>query len=335
MNEKLLIQFLTHTCLPDELRQVEQWISSEKANADWLFEMERVWSLKDELRFSDKREIEEAYSRFILNLTSTANFENAKPRFQPYFLLKYAAAVVIISLLSLNLYKLYDDASNAMNIIEVPNGQRVSITLSDGTNVELNSHSKFTYPSNFSRKTRNVHLVGEAFFQVKHDKKRPFIVNTSLLDVKVLGTKFNIHAYPNEHSVVTLVEGKVEVETANKKNKLTLKPNEQVTYSEKDGMLLTRDMDASITQSWTKGEAAFINKSLKVICRDLERKFDVSIEIADSLLANDVFNCRFKDSATIEQALILLKETRRLDYTFNGKHILIFKPKKMMPMRKH
>lgn len=65
MDEQLLIQFLTHTCTSEDLRLVDQWIASGKPNADWLFEMERIWSLKDELRFSDRREIEEAYNRLL------------------------------------------------------------------------------------------------------------------------------------------------------------------------------------------------------------------------------------------------------------------------------
>ena len=70
MDEQLLIRFLTHTCTPEDLRSIDQWIASGKPNADWLFEMERIWSLKDELRFSDRREIEEAYNRFTLSQES-------------------------------------------------------------------------------------------------------------------------------------------------------------------------------------------------------------------------------------------------------------------------
>ena len=73
MDEQLLIRFLTHTCTPEDLRSIDQWIASGKPNADWLFEMERIWSLKDELRFSDRREIEEAYNRFTLSLGKSKN----------------------------------------------------------------------------------------------------------------------------------------------------------------------------------------------------------------------------------------------------------------------
>ena len=73
MDEQLLIRFLTHTCTPEDLRSIDQWIASGKPNADWLFEMERIWSLKDELRFSDRREIEEAYNRFTLSQGKSKN----------------------------------------------------------------------------------------------------------------------------------------------------------------------------------------------------------------------------------------------------------------------
>lgn len=228
MDEQLLIRFLTHTCTSEDLRLVDQWIASGKPNADWLFEMERIWSLKDELRFSDRREIEEAYNRFTLSLGKS---KNAKPHFYIYPILKYVAAVIIIGLLGLNLYKMVQPATVGENTVEVPKGQRASLMLSAGTKIWLNSQSKLIYPTQFSDKERNVRLEGEAFFDVAHKEHLPFVVHSPLLAIKVLGTKFNVKAYFDEKSVVTLAEGKVEVETNDCKNRLTLKPNEQVSYS--------------------------------------------------------------------------------------------------------
>ena len=202
MDEQLLIRFLTHTCTPEDLRSIDQWIASGKPNADWLFEMERIWSLKDELRFSDRREIEEAYNRFTL---SQGKSKNAKPHFYIYPILKYAAAVIIIGLLGLNLYKMVQPATVGENTVEVPKGQRASLMLSDGTKIWLNSQSKLIYPTQFSDKERNVRLEGEAFFDVAHKEHLPFVVHSPLLAIKVLGTKFNVKAYFDEKSVVTFI----------------------------------------------------------------------------------------------------------------------------------
>ena len=314
MDEQLLIRFLTHTCTPEDLRSIDQWIASGKPNADWLFEMERIWSLKDELRFSDRREIEEAYNRFTLSLGKS---KNAKPHFYIYPILKYVAAVIIIGLLGLNLYKMVQPATVGENTVEVPKGQRASLMLSDGTKIWLNSQSKLIYPTQFSDKERNVRLEGD-----------PFVVHSPLLAIKVLGTKFNVKAYFDEKSVVTLAEGKVEVETNDCKNRLTLKPNEQVSYSGSSGLALEKNINTNTVKLWMKGEGAFIQCRLDHIVRDLERKFDVKIVITDYSLSSEVFTCRFKDTATIEQVLHLLKETRRLDYLFEGEQIRIFKPLK-------
>lgn len=325
MNELLLIQYLTHNCSPEEIKLIDQWIATDKANADWLFKMERIWSLKDELRFSDKQEIEVAYNRFLAGLTKEERSERKKIHLKRTIVLKYAAAIVVVTLLSLNLYKLSDRDVNT-NTIEVPNGQRVSLVLSDGTRVWLNSRTTFTYPSRFSSKNREVSLNGEAFFEVAHNEKSPFLVSASLLKVKVLGTQFNMKSYPKESTVVTLAEGKVEVSTNDNENKLTLKPREQVSYTTNSGMVLEKNVNTHITKSWTNGEAAFINKRLNEIICDLNRKFDVEIIITDLSLSKEVFTCHFKESATIEQVLNLLKETRKIDYQMREQKIWICKP---------
>lgn len=323
MDEQLLIRFLTHTSTPEDIRQIDQWITSNEANASWLFEMERIWSLKDELRFSDKKEIEEAYNRFTLSLGKN---KNTTPHFYLYSILKYTVAILIIGLLGLNLYKMEQSLPSGENVVEVPRGQRASLTLSDGTKVWLNSQSKLTYPNHFSTKKRDLRLEGEAFFEVARDEHIPFIVHSPLLVVKVLGTKFNVKAYSNEKSIVTLAEGKVEVETNDHRSKLILKPNEQVSYSKDVGMVLEKNINTNMVKSWLKGEGAFIQQRLDDIISELERRFNVKISLTEPSLGSEVFTCRFKDTATIEQVLFLLKETRRLDYTFEGEHIRIFKP---------
>ena len=214
------------------------------------------------------------------------------------------------------------------NMVEVPKGQRASLMLSDGTKIWLNSQSKLIYPTQFSDKERNVQLEGEAFFEVSHKEHLPFVVHSPLLAIKVLGTKFNVKAYFDEKSVVTLAEGKVEVETNDRKNRLTLKPNEQVSYSGSSGLALEKNINTNTVKLWMKGEGAFSQCRLDYIVRDLERKFNVKIVITDHSLSSEVFTCRFKDTATIEQVLHLLKETRRLDYSFEGEQIRIFKPLK-------
>ncbi|MFT4221964.1 FecR family protein [Dysgonomonas sp.] len=329
MDEQLLLRYLYQECTKEELIQISQWVSSDKANADWMFEMERVWLLKDELRFSDKKEIGDAYNRFLSSISEKKNGDiRHSPRKPGVKLwLRSAAAIFLLGLLSLNIYQYItaEQISGKENIIEVPRGQKVSLTLSDGTKVWLNSDSRFSYPSGFSAKTRTVKLQGEGYFEVAHDDKLPFVVDGWQICVKVLGTKFNMNSYPDETTTVVLKEGKVEVYTPDNATRMTLHPNEQVRYSTATGMLFSRDADTIGMDSWRSGKLTFTENTLKEIMNVLERKYDAQVTITNPSLEKELFTCHTKAEATLEQVLELLKDTHRLDYKTENKKVIILK----------
>lgn len=328
MDEQLLIRFLNHQCSVIDLKQIDEWIATDKANADWLFEMERIWSLKDEMRFSDSHIINEAYVRFLTRLEKNeSSREKVGNRKKKFFLssLKYAAAIIIVALLSLNLYQIQKKQISGMNTIEVPMGQRVSLTLSDNTRVWLNAQSKFTYPSDFSDENRIVDLDGEGYFEVSHDEDAPFIVHSESVYIKVLGTKFNVKSYYGEDATVSLEEGSVKVATHDEGKEITLKPKEEAVYSRQTETLLVRNADMYATRSWIYGEFVFTRQRLDYIIKELERRFEVQITINDKELAADLFTCRVRQETTLEQILELLKSTRRLDYKIKGREVFIFK----------
>lgn len=124
---------------------------------------------------------------------------------------------------------------NVLNEISVPYGEKVTLQLSDGTKVQLNAGSQFAFPQSFNGKIREVHLVGEGYFEVSKNEKQPFIVSTQKVDVKVLGTKFNLSAYSSDDICETvLLEGKVEIQGKGKvfNDRVNLSPNQKATYSD-------------------------------------------------------------------------------------------------------
>ncbi len=333
MDEQQLIRFLTHQSTTQEIKEIDKWISQSKENAEWLFEMERIWSLKNALHYSDKRQIKKAYSQFISNTPGVISKKKHRKRFLSWS--SYAAVIIIIVLLVVNIFKLQEaqEASSQMNVIEVPKGQRTSITLSDGTKVWLNAESKLTYPSNFSSKKRAVFLEGEGFFEVAKKENTSFTVNVPLLNVTVLGTMFNIKAYKGEITEVILEQGKVEVTINNDPdNPILMNPNDQILYSEEAGLTVNRHMHASTVKKWITGETYFWNQPLKNITKELERKFNIPILIQDKELESELFNCRTQPDATLIQIMNLLRETRRIDYVQNEKNIVVFNPKNQKPM---
>ena len=311
MSEDLLIRFLTGTCTQDELLGVEKWISTDRANADWLFEMEYVWSLKDELRYSDRKEIETAYRRFSRTKQKPAKIRKLYPEW-----LKYAAVVAIVCLLSANIYQAFRDKypdEVAASTIEVPVGQRVAVTLSDGTKVWLNSGSILSYPAKFDNKNRTVRLDGEGYFEVTADRKHPFVVSTTMLEVKVLGTKFNVQAYPDEDIAVSLLEGQLQIQAQNKS--VLMAADELVTWSKAAGLIHYKNKPVQHAAQWTSGELMFVDERLADIARVLERHFGVTIIIDTPELADERFSCRTQSGATLEQVLNLLKTTQKLNYS--------------------
>lgn len=324
MNEKLLIRFLTRTCEPGELIEIENWISADRANADWLFGMECVWLLKEEMRYSDRKEIEVAYRRFI-DARSPSVQKRAKrlPLFRLW--MKYAAFLAVTLLLGTNIYLIFRSKpmyKATANIIEVPVGQRVAITLADGTKAWLNSGSILSYPSMFNNKNRTVRLDGEGYFEVAADKVHPFTVNTEKLEITVLGTKFNVQAYPDDDITISLLEGYLQVQTG--AQSALMEANELVVWSEKAGMVHFKNKTVQHAAQWTTGELMFVDERLADIAKALERHFGVTIIITNSELADETFTCRTHPEPTLEQVLKILKETRKLNYSIREKTVNIY-----------
>ena len=330
MNEELLIRFLTHACTSKDMQKVDKWISQDKAKATWLFDMEEIWGLKKELEASDRKNIEKAYARFKQN-NALSHQSNRILLHKSMIFLKYAAIAIVVSLLGINLYKISHKPA-VYSELEIPKGQYLSLTLSDGTKVWLNSESKLKYPAEFNSDQRLVTLEGEGYFEVTHNKKVPFIVESSLLKVKVLGTKFNMRAYKDEdRATVSLTEGSVEVESNDHVSLMRMRPNDKLSYDKKNGMNLSSNYNVDANISWTKGELEFEETRLEDICCQLERKFNVSINIKDNELKHEKFTCHYKEGVPIREILELLKETKRLDFTINENNIEIIKSD--MPMK--
>jgi ferric-dicitrate binding protein FerR (iron transport regulator) len=210
-----------------------------------------------------------------------------------------------------------------VNEINIPKGQTINLTLSDGTKVWLNADTRFTYPSRFSTKNRSVRIAGEGFFEVEHNKDSPFIVQSGDVSTTVLGTKFNVKAYDGERFYITLLEGVVDVSKSSTEEKVRLDgANQQVIVSAK-GFLRKRVVDAQMLSQWTAGELYFFYEPLASIAHTLERKFNVTIRIENEQLANTIFNSRIQKDAALIDILNILKETRKLDYVTDGKQIFL------------
>ena len=220
-----------------------------------------------------------------------------------------------------------NDNKVVYNTLNVPYGKTFKITLSDGSVVSLNSGTTLRYPEQFGiNGNRKVYLTGEAFFEVAKDKQHPFIVNTNQVDIEVLGTKFNVSAYPETPTVnSTLVEGSIQMsETNNKSNSILLQPNQMATWLSHSKKIITKSVDPSFYTAWTKGELAFKDTPFSTIAKIIQRTYDVEIINENSDLAKQNFTGTIKISeSSVENILELLKRDTPFNYSINKNTITI------------
>ena len=217
------------------------------------------------------------------------------------------------------------------NTLKIPYGKTFKVTLSDGTRVQLNSGTTFTYPESFPNTgKRHVTLIGEAFFEVTENKSQPFIVGTDSYNIEVLGTKFNVSAYQDDHSSNTvLVEGSVKLtDQNNASNSKLLKPNEKGVWNSQKQLFEVTTIDSYSHTAWTRGELAFENASFDRITKKLERSLNVSIQNNNPNLSQQQFTGTLKiKGSDITTILDLLKVDTLFDYDINGNQVIIHNAK--------
>jgi len=236
-------------------------------------------------------------------------------------------------------------AAGPISQVITESGSRTHLQLPDGSSVWLNASSDLTYDKNFGKNLREVNLTGEAFFDVVKDAAHPFIIHTKVIDVKVLGTQFNVKAYPDDaYTEASLIRGSVEVTVKNRPNeKHYLKPNEKMSVANntdeglkkitKAGpLLLTEPLtyyhaDSTIIEtSWVDNKLVFQeNETFKDVALKMERWFGgITINFADEEVGNQRIYGSFTNE-TIDQALDALHEAFKFNYKINGGNIIISK----------
>lgn len=222
------------------------------------------------------------------------------------------------------------DRAVAYHTLTVPYGKRFRLQLSDGTIVSLNSGTTLKYPEQFGLNgKRNVYLNGEAFFEVAKDKKHPFIVHSKQVDIEVLGTRFNVSAYPENPTVNSvLVEGSIQMsESANASNVVLLQPGQMATWNANSKKMNTKTVDPSFYDAWTQGELAFKDTPFSTIAKMIQRTYDVEIINENTVLAKQNFTGTIKISeSSVENILELLQHDTPFNYTIQQKTITITNP---------
>ena len=300
-NKELLYKFFKGDTTHEEEVEIKQWMEASKRN-EAAFYQERL-----------------LYDATLLNKGSLESKTIITPPKRMVIwnsFIRVAAIFLLITTVGLLINKFNKDinATNPLHTVIVPPGQRINLVLADNSSIWLNSNSTFKYPSQFSKKQREVYLDGEAYFEVSANDKQPFIVNTHQGGVKVTGTTFNVSAYSKFDKFETsLLKGVVGVYLKDSEEEIIyIKPTQKTVV--RNGKLNVRKIEDYDEFLWKEGLIAFNNKQLKDILSVLEQYFDIAIRIEDNWLPDNTYTGKFRQSDGIEYALRVLQKSINFTY---------------------
>ena len=255
----------------------------------------------------------------------------ARTKFLSIQISKIAAAVLVLLSLSFFAWHYFSDQKAvaefpvAYNTIVVPKGNRSQIILPDSTKVWLNNATKLVFPERFESDLREVELSGEAYFEVKHDKNRPFLVKAGNSRIKVLGTTFAVSAYPDDPFIETaLIEGKVIFET--EKSSYELTPGYSINYNKLKNELSRQEIGSTFYDYWGKGVYSFKNESLESLARKIYRIYNVQIIFENDFLKHKTYTGTLSINDNIFTFIEAIKRTsvQPIDYWYDYNKSIIY-----------
>lgn len=351
----LIISFLTNDISDNEMIALENWIKSDSANVEFFNHCVESWliggSQKELNDFNVMTSWELMKTRMTKReITGKGNKKRVIIRYT-----RIAATWLIFFALGFAAFYLIRQPVEIMPrpvIIEVPLGAKGSIVLPDGSKVWLNAGTKLTYDESYGRKTRSLDLSGEAYFIVAGDKMHPFFVNTPELRIEALGTKFNVKSYPEELSVMTILEeGKIDIQIRENKKRsgeIVLLPNEKFIYQKSSGSferqsgqnakkdaslktvrkktspagIIEKNINTELYTSWKDKRWIIQGETLDKLAPMLERKYNIQIEFRDDILKYYSFTGTIENE-TIEQILQAIKHTAPIDYELKRDTVIL------------
>lgn len=326
MTKDLFIKYLQGNCTETEFEQILFWIREGSQSISGKGIIQEIWEeFEPEAGPVERTKYNRILDRIHHQINIKLNpiqfvVQKASTKKRILTIITRAAAILLFPVLSLFLYtNLSDKERYAANLneleVETPAGSRMHIELGDGTKVFLNHGSKLKYPYRFDGDFRKVFLTGEAYFEVAHNAKVPFIVGTNRLDVKATGTAFNVSAYPDDDAVeTTLVEGKVILYERKSNSEIkTLTPGECLKFdAQKNSYSLETENTLKYT-SWKDGLLVFKNDNVEDIAKKLARWYNIDVEITNQKIKEYPFTATFSDE-TLPQVLELLSLATPVSY---------------------
>ncbi|MDR1503152.1 MAG: FecR family protein [Prevotella sp.] len=309
-----------------ERHKVDMWINSSAENRklfeQLLNEWENIYDSPEQSVRADKDKIWSGISSHIRTSLPVKSYTRK-------LLIKVAGIAAMLAIIvgvaaTVFVKSTIDSAflSQSVTTIETRQGQKMQMTLPDGTKVWLNSGSKLAYAGDFNRSERIVNLEGEAFFNVTKNQSKKFKVRTSDVDIVVKGTSFDVSAYNDDREIsVSLLEGKVVITDKTGKYMTDLNPDELAIISRQNLKYTLFKDDANTYRSWTQDQLIFYNEDIYEVAKKLERWYGINIKLVNpDEKQKYTFSVK---TESLRELLELFNKLTPIDYKINGKEVTI------------
>lgn len=318
--KELIRKYVHNSCTKQELEELFSYISQSGDNKVLTEEFLLIWnSIRPEEQLSSIDE-----NQLFRDIEKKISVPSIR---QPQFFWAKAAAILLLVLGAGVMYfalngpaETKDELATSANR-SAPSSHSL-VKLPDGSTVLLNDNSRLDYAT-FSENKREVMLTGEAYFDIARDRKHPFVIQTGKLKTRVLGTAFNIRAYPEENDVtVTVARGKVQVEMENKKLGI-ITPNQQISFNKRNGSTLQQKVLADSILVWKQNDLVFDNTDFEEAAVIISNRFNVTVTFSNERLKNCRFTASFLNENNIDQVLTVLCDVNNASYEKKNNLIII------------
>ncbi|SBW03793.1 conserved hypothetical protein [uncultured Dysgonomonas sp.] len=308
--DTIITKYLEGEATQEEVEQLSAWIKLSDENSRHFMQMRNIWEVSNPAFDPDELDMEGARSLVMQQI------KQEKAQHSLFYYWQRIAAILIIPLLAISIY-LYLKPQQEIKIAEqeviAPYGTRSIVDLPDGSKVWLNAGSSIKFPAIFSDNERKVSLSGEAYFEVESDKKNPFIVKTSSLEVKATGTAFNVEAYEKDSmAAVTLVEGIVNILTVDNRS-VKLAPEQKLDYNKQKAVYNIYDTNTYKWCAWKDGVMVFRDDPLEYVFKRLGQVYNVDFIIKDHKTAGYLYRATF-EGESLDEILRLLEMSAPIKY---------------------
>ena len=326
--EALMARYLQDTCKPDEKILFESWLQESEENRQHFYETKQLWHASKIEFFRSEEQLDKAQQRFSENLRIS---QSKRRRIVVRQIARYAAVLIcalaitwIFLLLNNSNIDPGGDKSAWQTILVSQTDSSRLVVLDDGSRIWLNNNSTLSYPARFSGKHRTISFTGEGYFEVAHDPGHPFIVHTNGIDIKVLGTSFNVNAYPESAvSEAVLLNGSIAIVDSSGKDMAFMKPGQLALFNKNDRKLLLKEVDAAAYSAWRSGQITLHDADLPTIARKLSELYGVECSIESTRQESLRFNFTFSKTKPVSEVLEMLSFIAPVQYRIQGKHIQI------------